>query len=97
MKALTKRGFYRFIRRQPPGKRIVHSKGWCDCAVGDYARANGANSESLTFETAADVNNFSTEMLPEYLHRVLNIFGLAHRRVPTYGKLAEFISKRGRV
>ncbi len=94
MKTLTRQGFYRFIRNQPARKRMVHSKGWCECAVGDYARANGADPESLTFE---DVYDFALDKLPDYLFHTLNIFGRARRHVPTYGKLAEFISKRGRV
>ena len=94
MKTLTLRGFYRFIRRQPPGRRMVHSKGWCACAVGDYIRDADVNLDVTTHAASWD---FAENALPKYLHHTLNTFGRAHRHVPTYGKLSEFISKRGRV
>ena len=94
MKTLTRQGFYRFIRNQPARKRMVHSKGWCECAVGDYIRDANIDSDDSAFSVALD---FAEDNLPGYLFRVLNIFGAARRHVPTYGKLATFISKRGRV
>ena len=91
MKKLSLRGFYRFIKSQPVSKRIKHNDTWCECAVGDYVRHTNRKADFAT------LTDFTKDKLPSYLFIALNEHGSVRRELSTYGRLAKFISKSGRI
>ena len=47
MNKLTYRKFKSFVRKQPKSRAINHSSGWCACAIGDFLKQAGSNTDWL--------------------------------------------------
>ena len=86
-------GFVDFVSKQDPEREINHlGNGWNDCAVGDYARS--CISDMTSFDNLdAKTYRFGNTVLPDDVFRVLVNGRIATEKVPTYGKLNEFLQE----
>lgn len=79
--------FKAFVDDQPSDKPINQSEGWCECAVGEYAKTIGRNPGCVAEDIAQE---------HQHVFDVLNYHGRwlnGKVDLTTYGKMSEWLAE----
>lgn len=83
--------FVKFCSEQPPAKRIDHTEGYTECAIGDFTRHinTGASPYMVLIEIKDDLEIISPDLAEDFHVKIGD--GSNDRSIATYGGLTTWL------